>query len=285
VSPRVRGLNLTVKPSHVNGYVDLFDEWDWGGWIRYQIDLAADAGANTIRLIGDVVGVLEGTFSLATYRSRWRQLIDYCASIGLAVYVCGGGRTQVVPYTVEQVASVVVGLGEEINADPAVVAYDVIQEAPVSFATPNATTTTTAVRAVCDRRLTYSCGTTSYDGGVEGNNLNNQAVRSSYRRSVDFFDHHLYYSPGPTDLLTGYWQPENMPLVVGEFGAPAGAGQLDMIDAQLAAIATPHPYGRRIGGALMWSVVDGGVEGQYGLYADDGTVRPDLLERFQSLPV
>jgi hypothetical protein len=282
--PRVRGLNLTIKPAHANGWVDLFDEWDWDGWIRYQVDLAADAEANTIRLIGDVVGVIDGSFTLATYRARWRQLINYCESLGLAVYVCGGGKTQVVPLAAADVIAVLVGLGEEINQDPTVIGYDVIQEAPVSWAATNGDEATAAIRGVCDRRLTFSAPVLSYNSTPGGTTLAHQSVRDGYRRSVDFFDHHLHYDPAAEDLNSGYWQPENLPLIVGEFGAPAGPDQLATIDNLIEAMTTPPPRGRRLGGALMWSVVDGGVEGSYGLYADDGTVRPSLLGRFRSLP-
>jgi hypothetical protein len=278
----LRGANLTIKSTHTAGYEDLFNEWDWTGWIKFQIDLAASAGCNTVRLIGDVAGVDAGTFTAATYRSRWRQLIDYCASLGMYVYVVGGGVSQFGTMTQADIIAVLVELAAELDGDPTVVAFDVIQESGWTWALTNANEVSAAVRAVCDRPLTYSFPVT------DKTTLASQVYRDALRPHVDYFDYHIYLDDvTSTTLLGNYWSRESAPLIVGEFGSPLSDGQSvqeAVYDNMLDAVSADPGDGRRVGGSLAWSIVDGAVAGQYGLFTDAGVERTYLTDRLALFP-
>lgn len=274
----VRGVNLTIKTTHTNGYKDLFDEWDWVGWIKFQIDLAHGIGANAVRLIGDVQGVNDGTFTLSTYRSRWRQLIDYAASLGMHTYVAGGGQTQLSGLTTTQVREVLVGLGEEINGDPWVLAFDVMQEHP---AWPDIAGGMAAVRAVCDRPLTVSWFALSQA------EMDNPTRRKLVEPHVDFLDVHLYYQPASSAALHGMLPTTAKPYLIGEYGWPNTAGnaaQTAHYEMIADIVAEPAVNGRQCAGAIAWSAVDGAVAGDYGIHEDDGTPRAHLVTAFGLLP-
>lgn len=276
----LRGANLTLKTTHT-GYADLFAEWDWAGWIKFQVDLAVSAGCNCVRLIGDVAGVYAGTFSAATYRSRWRQLIDYCASLGVYVYVAGGGVSQFGSMTQADIIAVLVELAAELDGDSTVVAFDVIQESGASWALTNAHAVSEAVRAVCDRPISYSIGATAKASVASVTN------RNALAPWVDFFDYHLYFQCDARTLLGNYWRTCSTPLMVGEFGSPNTSGQTvqeAFYDGIVATVGADPGGGRRLAGALAWSIVDGGVTGNYGLFSDAGTERTWLTSRLASLP-
>jgi hypothetical protein len=279
----LRGANLTIRSTHTQAWLSLFDEWDWTGWVKYQIDLAASAGCNCIRLIGDVAGVHMGTFSAATYRTRWAQLIDYCDSIGMYVYVAGGGQSQFdIPspsMTQADIIAVLVELGAELDGRSNVVAFDIIQETGSSWALTNAKAVTEAVRAVCDRPVTYSFPLISKPTLASIN------FRNTLRPYVDFFDYHVYMDFDATTLLGNYWANESAPLVVGEFGsAGTQAEQEARYDGVLAAVTADAGDSRRVAGSLAWSVVDGGT-GTYGLFSDAGVERAHLTDRLALFPL
>jgi Cellulase (glycosyl hydrolase family 5) len=283
----VRGANLMLKPAHTS-FADLFAEWDWTGWVRWQIDLAASAGANCVRLIGDVAAVHAGTFPAATYRARWAQLIDYATSVGLATYVCGGGASQFGAMTTTDITAVITELAREIDGRPDVLAFDVLNEAhwsppPGSVTTVEQTwagqhgaTVIDAVRAVCDRPLTLSVS------AMSARILGDQAARDVIAGHVDFFDYHLYYDVQPADV-DRYWAVETKPLLFGEFGAPATDGQaaqLARYQAARAAVSTISDGGGHPAGALVWSIADDA----FGMWTSAGVPRRYLLEEFSRLP-
>lgn len=273
----IRGANLTVE---AGPWEWLWDEWDWDGWIKPQIDLAVDAGANCVRIIGDVVGVWRGTFTLATYRARWRQFIDYAASVGLNTYACGGDHHEPVAeaMTQEEIRDVLVGLAEEIDGDSNVIGFDVIQEWALWDPAGRAAAAA-AVRAVCDRPLSFSLPI------IDRANLLFYDYRAGIVDVADFLDLHIYYDAAPGDLNT-VRTGLAMPFLIGEFGAPATdpAAQLARYDAIVALSADAAGQGAPIAGALVWSIVDGGVAGDFGMYSDAGVERTDLTSRFQQLP-
>jgi hypothetical protein len=120
----IKGANVVV---YAQGWDGFWGEWKWEDNIKWQIDLAKSVGANTIRIIGDYFAISNGVHTVAQYRAKWRQVIDYCKSIDMYVYVCGGADPESL-VTDAFVQSVLVDLAKEINNEPTVIGFDVIQE-------------------------------------------------------------------------------------------------------------------------------------------------------------
>lgn len=254
--------------------------WDWAGSLKPQIDLAASVGANTVRVIGDVLGVLGGSITLATYRARWAQLIDYADSVGLWTYACGGDAANWSgTYTPEQVAPVLVGLGEEINGRSNVIAYDIAQESHTWVPT-GAPVVVPAVQAVCDRPITFSL-VKSTDAGSLG--VLTEDRNSVVRPWVDFFDFHVYYTTGtPTPTLFQRLSAvEAKPVLVGEFGLPTSYTQAEQeayYNAVLAMVGV-GPANFCLG-SLAWSI----RADDFGLFTSANVERTYLTSIFQQFP-
>ena len=269
---RIRGGNIHppgTSPPHKRLWVD----WDWEGRVKQQVDLLASKGGNCVRVIGDVVGVLDGSITLATYRARWRQLIDYAASVGVSTYACGGNAAHFGAYTVSDVLSVLTGLAAEINGDTDVVGFDIVQESPTWVAT-NGASAVAAVRAVCDRPLTFSLAKTSQAA------MTNES-HAGVRDLVDFLDFHVYFSP--TAAMWATVAPnESKPILVGEFGLGVSSGQAAQ-EARYNAVVTAYAAAAddMVAGLLVWAIADD----EWGMWPTAGTERSYLTGIFQTIPI
>lgn len=289
----LRGANLAPKISHVTSgaaYRTMFGEWDWAGWIKPQVDALHSVGGNCVRLIGDLQGVNDGTFTQATYNSRWAQLAEYCASLGMYIYPAGGGVSQVAAggLTPAQIGDSVAAMAAAIDAHSNVVGIDVLQESvrlqvAGSYALSYPAEITGPVRTATTLPLTFSNSTTAGGGRFEF-----PLWRRLLRPYVDFWDLHVYFPAAPGLLYDAFWsQGETKPILIGEYGSPASAGvteQSRQFDA-ITAVANNRLYGLHAAGALAWAVFDQGPGGEaFGMFETDGTPRTHLTSRFQQLP-
>lgn len=290
----LKGGNIAPKPSHVASaapYRTLFAEWDWAGWIKPQVDAVHAAGGNAIRLIGDLQGVNDGTFTQAYYDSRWDQLATYLAGLGMYLYPAAGGVSQVAAggLTPAQIGSTVAAMAGAIDAHANVIGIDVLQESvrqqiAGSYALSYPAEITGPVRAVTSLPLTFSNA-----AALGGSRFAFPLWRQVLRPYVDFWDVHIYSHPGPSMLLDAFWgQGETKPIIIGEYGSAAvdGATVQDRRYDAVAALAANRVYGLHPAGVFQWAIFDQGASTDaWGMFDTDGTPRAHLVSRFQQLPV
>lgn len=282
----LKGSNIAPKGSDIDSghsWRSFFSTWDWEGWIKPQVDLVRAAGGNVVRLIGDVRGVNDGTFTLNAYLSRWQQLIEYCATQGILVYSAGGGGSQLAGFTQQQILDVVVGLANLIDQYPeTVVAFDVIQESSTGWAADNAAVATSAVRSATATPLTYSHIVSTVSA------LRDRTWKATLREHVDYFDIHAYVDLPAFCLYDMFWsQGEKKPILIGEFGASDEDGVAaqtarykSVVDVALNRVNNLHPAG-----ALSWAVKDFQDSPGYrwGMWTADNVVRQPLFDQFNRL--
>lgn len=289
----LRGANIAPKAAHVASgaaYRTLFAEWDWAGWIKPQVDALHSVGGNCVRLIGDLQGVNDGTFSQATYDSRWDQLATYLAGLGMYLYPAGGGVSQVAAagLTPAQIGSSVAAMAAAIDAHANVIGIDVLQESvrqqvSGSYALSYPSEITTPIRAVSSLPLTFSSAT---DTG--GGRFTFPLWKQVLRPYVDFWDVHVYFHAAPNLFYEAFWgQGDVKPILIGEYGAPASDGtatQDRRFDA-VAAVVNNRMYGLHVAGVFQWAIFDQGTSTDaWGMFDTDGTPRSHLTSRFQQLP-
>jgi len=276
----VKGVNIVL---HGESWNNFWTVWDWNNHIKWQVDNAKSVGANTIRVIGEPTGIAAGNFTAAQYRARWRQLIDYCASLGMYVYATGGSTNEAASLPVAQITASLVELAKEIHGDPWVMGFDVIQES-YAFAMANVATVVPAIRAVCDRKLSFSLPVGErWDG-------DSIYAMNQLRPWVDFYDFHIYYQISNADVDYLFDNSHEVkPIVWGEFGSPVSVGQSAQVaryNAVRDSVYKVRPDGRHIAGALQWAARDQGddVASQYGMWTKDKVPRQYLIDVFRPFP-
>lgn len=293
----LRGVNLAPKAAHVatgHAYRALFSEWDWAGWIKPQIDAALAAGANAVRLIGDLEGVNDGTFNQAYYDAKWAQLITYADGLGMYVYPAGGGVSQATAAGLDAAAigATVAAAADAWDAYDNVIGIDVLQEG-VRVVPSNSIIQTspaaifTPIRAVTTKPLTTS---NAADATYSAGRLANPRWRETLRAYVDFWDIHIYFKPTATVLYDCFWgQGEDKPVLIGEFGSLASEADATRVaDFQrIADVANRRLLDLRPAGAFVWAAFDqdASAAASWGMFNTDGTVRADLDVPFQRIPI
>jgi len=266
---KLRGANLVVKPSHPltnSGFTNqgawarYYEEWDWTGWIKPQIDRAIYEGMNGIRQIGDVFGLKLGYYSEATYLAHWAQLIEYCAANNLYVYATGGSELHFGGASYAEVAAYIAAYASFVNQYPNVIALDVLQEIP--DATSGRIANLKIVRDACKAAnpnlpMTFSMAAV--------NGFNAVATVQALDPIVDFFDGHGYSTVTELSLNnipgSGYYTSTHpKPLMIGEFGASQSqsSGQRVAHAKSFRDWFASHPS---VIGCLYWALADQDVAG------------------------
>lgn len=295
----IRGVNLVPKAAHVasgSAYRALFAEWDWAGWIKPQIDASLAVGANTIRLIGDMVGVNDGTFTQAHYDACWAELITYCAANDAYAYPAGGGVSQIPTSgtTADRAAwaaDTVAAAALEWDTYDNVIGIDVVQEAvrvvPAnSVIMLHAADTFATVRTATTKPLTTSNFAEHFYGSGR---FANPLWREYLRDHVDFWDLHIYFDARPDLIHQCFWgQGETKPVLIGEFGTPASGGEAYQTRryTQALDVVNFNAYGLRCAGALAWASFDQGLGSEaFGMFESDGSPRPHMTDVFEQFPI
>ena len=287
--PRLAGANITVKPEHLGKWKNFYVEWDWDGWIRWQIDQAIEVGANSVRVIGDIGCVADGDLTQEAYLDRQRQYLEYCGEKGLRVYACGGDRGHFGTASQEDVCRQLAAHAKLIDGYTHVTCFDVLQEVGLSWVrnVPDRAEVlsrcreiSAAVRAETAIPITYSHPTPRlpFDSAMWecGEELR------EWEPLVDYYDFHIYYVPKPGDMAP-LFAATNLTVLIGEFGAPVSAHE-EQRAAQYRAVADlVAPTGAR--GAFQWAVGDQDTrpENQWGLFGIDRRPRPAVIEEFRAL--
>lgn len=279
---KIYGCNIASKKSYGvdtaygAAWLALWNAWDWDGWIKPQIDWACgnNIGCNCIRLIGSLEGVYAGTFTQNTYNSRWIQLVEYCASLGVYVYFTGGWFPQVSPDNVYYPAGAGANMTDQQIADGInatlsalsgyrnIIAADLMQENdwwPETFK---------AERSVDVYNKVKAGGTALPCTFSSTKVLTDQSSKdwfTSIAGAFDMIDHHIYamvgYDPNTPIVLSdmNYWLStySGYDIIFGEFGSPQSASadtQNNYFHSVLGVASSGNPYLR---GAQAWACTDG----------------------------
>lgn len=289
---RVRGSNICPQPlPGIGDWHNLWEDWPWTSWIKFQVDLLQSVGGNTVRLMGTYKGVYDATINIATVLDRWDQLAEYTASIGMYLYPCvGGDFAGAYGYTPSNafVADEAAAVAERLREYDHIIGIDIVQERSTSWAATNGEAAYSAVKAETDVPLTYSHVVTN------STDLAATTWRSQLDRMVDFFDIHINsYDLGATDLANQYWAlGGTKPTLIGEFGRPmsdgssARAGVYTATKAGVnatASIATGTVY---LAGALSWAISDQDTvsSNQWGMFDAAGVARTNVTSIFSTFP-
>lgn len=278
----VRGANVTVKNSHYpRPWHNLWLEWDWAHWIRWQIDLARTLGVDCIRVIGSVSVITEGALTVDRYQSQWDQLLEYLAAQGMWAYPCVSDLRHWGTATLRQALPAYRAFGEGLRGHDNVLGIDVSNEAQY------------AAEGLDDRRrllsrlamLTATLRDTTWQPLSHSVTLGNaQDWSQGWARDVaelsDFLDLHVYYTPARGDgrpILEAPWS--DLPMIVGEFGARIDESRGARIGRYLGVrdLVSSDP---RFVGALAWDI----ASERFGLFDLSGRPRLDITGVLETFP-
>lgn len=294
VTPRVKlkGSNITLKPGYDSGvsgplsyWRDLIygEAWDWTDWIKWQVDLAIDAGCNAIRMMGAADGVAVGTYSRATYLGQVAQLADYCEANGLFFYpniAANFGTPRNQAMVDEAVATAVL-----LDAYPNVVGIDIFNEWNAWMSYLGISTQPDRVIFKGDMVEIFnairSAGVTvplTISANVGTDNFGGAA--SYFTEYVDFFDVHYYGDP-PAAAYNSI-ASMNKPLVIGEFGAPMSVGEAAR-QSRYTSTKVVHDV-TACGGSFSWAITDQNTNAndKWGMFDIDGVRRADVAAIWDS---
>jgi hypothetical protein len=244
-----------------------------------------------VRLIGDIAGVNNGTFTQSYYDTKWSQLITYADSLGMYVYPAGGGVSQIGSLTVQQVADTIASAATNWNNYTNVVAIDVLQEsvrsqAQGSYALSYPDLLTTPVRSVTAKPITFSNSCPEPYGMVR---MAFPLWRRILRPYIDFWDIHVYTQNPPAMIHQAFWaQGETKPIIIGEFGIDQGQSIENQNRQYQTVIDTVNRryYGLHVAGALSWAIFpQGSGSNDFGMFNGSGVPRTHLTSIFQQLPI
>lgn len=280
---RIRGSNVTVEPGS-DGWPDLFLNWDWEGWIKPQIDRLVTVGGNLIRLISAAGAVVQPAFGLdrETHHARWTQFLDYCESLGIYVYPCGGGVMGV--NTLVSTDDEIAALAAHVVQWPNVVAFDVWNEGEGATQAQLQAAGALVRAAAPGLPITYSVN------GITSSAQIAAAVASApflaAADDADFIDMHIYYDVAAADFNAVVAAAPSLPILIGEFGI----GQDALTAARSARYdAVRKTLGRPdLLGAISWALADQALGAtpaeQFGMFSNAGVERTDVTDYFRTYP-
>lgn len=261
--------------------------WDWGSWLKPQIDDAAKVG-NVVRLFGNTLCIGQGNVTIPVYLSRWRQFLDYCAGLDLLVYPVGGdlGHWGV---SDAQAADIYGEWAGVLKGYRNVIGVDVSNEAIGSIGGDASRLALVSnlgsiVRAGSGLPVTHSMPLTdpnwwTWDGGTTF------PIRALMDES-DFLDYHIYVDATPAQVaqVFGTEWGAGKQMIVGEFGVNETSTERTARYQQIANIVRSRPD---IVGALAWSCYDISTtpDWQFGLYDSSRRLRTDISVPFADIPM
>lgn len=275
----VKGANLTVKVTQITWGDFWVTLYDWEGWIKPQIDAAISVGANCIRTIGGIGGILGGAFTREQYLTNQTQYMDYLVSENVLSYAVGTVTTDWGSYSLEDQISELVAYCQFIEGYENVIGIDLVQEAPSGGPnTTDAATILAACRAVTSKPLTFSL--ISGSGAV--------GIITAWEPVVDYIDYHNYAQFGlpfsVEDINTLRTAGIQKAILIGETGVdyahPDSYMQFEYWG------NTRMAYRPDVVGALFWAVIspEAGTTGNFGMFDVSFTAIPKRVSAFQAWP-
>lgn len=279
----IRGANLTPREAYYpRPWHNLWLEWEWDGWIKSQVDLTRTLGVNCIRTIGSVSVVAENAISLAQYRARWRQLLEYLDEASMFAYPCPSGLLDWGGGTPTEAIAVYRMLGGLFEQHRNVIGVDVSNEAQFAASHWGGADALVSVLRTLTGTLRDTTGKPlAHSVSVENTREWTQPWLARLAAISDFLDLHLYYTPAAGDVVPLLAQPwGDLPAIVGEFGIGIESSPDDRAARYLAVrdLVSSHPS---FAGALAWDI----ASGRFGLFDPEGHPRPDISTALTAFPL
>lgn len=287
-----RGSNIVCRMSDMTNEPTVWDAmikiWDWDGWIKPQIDDAA-AICNSVRLWGSTTVVATGLITMSQYLDRWRQILDYCVSIGIEYIFVTGGDNPLPHATQKEAIDVFVPWVKLLTKYPQVIGVDVCNEAalgPIWWPeTYNAADTIKLVETLTSVvRYGGLPATASYSFTDVSTLKLDRHIR--YFKSCDFLSFHIYNKTTAGAFfsnISSYPYMLGKPLIIGEFGIDATETSANRTafyqDIQTMAVDS------NCAGSFAWSTYDVGGGNLKGLYSAPGVLRNDIAVPFNTFPI
>ena len=318
---KLHGANIVPTAGQVaeSGYAwrNFYRDWinnttgkNWVSWIKPQIDAAKSIGCNTIRLIGDCAGVMDGTFTQSAYLGVIRQAVQYCQSQNLYFYGSAGGpphyrnvsNTALTTGDYAAIAAICAAYCQIIAWYPNTIGCDVIQEpasgidygmtfgASTSYQFPISVSAMQAFCAQCNAAiravapnlaLTYSFNRSNNSSAMWSDSL-----ITSLLAYCDYVDMHCYYlvtSASDMDALRTLIGTTKQ-VLIGEHGAALNLG---------ASTRAAWYNGQKlivnradVAGSLQWAITDQDTvtTDMWGLFDASFSPRSTEITAYQTFP-
>lgn len=306
------GPNTTWPASHL---ADMWSTWPWTTWIKPQIDMAVQTfGCNYIRFFATSYGrnPASGYASILSdqaYFYQWKQLLDYCRSLGIYCYPtlevdsdASAGRTwfgyspnnawrvpewQHLARLFQAYLDVVMGI-DMINE-----AYGwATTTSDTSYGNPggntyNAVIVYDALKSVLPQvPLTISTYFKNQPNQTNPWSSNSGGQRLPIQGVLDFYDCHIYYDAAQTDFDVVFTQG-NQAVLIGEFGADVSTGTASR-QSRYNSVAAVLSH-TNAAGAAAWNMWDSQTQTsqslfRFGLADSSGNIRTDVESIFQAFP-
>jgi len=280
----IKGSNLAPRKSQFlpPGVWDtVWSRWDWT-WIKRTIDLAVQQGANAVRLIGSLGILSSKVITMETYLSRQARLAQYCGSIGIKYYACGGDLRDVGNADPREVRSYPVAQATNLAAFGSdVLGFDLVNEYAAGFdSLGKAGVESLLVSTLKDiRTAATGLRLAVSDDRPPPKSAETLPAIASY---IDFWDFHIYSPDVQFDVMEPLGHISGLPILIGEFGASRADGRSSVDRSQfyrrILNIQRSQPD---FMGSLQWAIVDD----DFGLYDESTlTLQNDIASAWASFP-
>lgn len=280
--------NVKLKALQIQRDVDthnhqwqLYQAWPWDSWLKPQIDRAKAQGANAVKFFSGTTPAISGTpLSMATFKSRAAQFLDYCDTQRLWVYwALSAASEDSAIYGAGTPLTVLTEMAAFVSAWRCVVAFDGSNESELTLGIANAEKQAgvirKAVRSVSNVPLGFSHLVSNGGGTFHDSSARRLAAFS------DFMDFHVYgltLTPS-TDLATYRAADWHMPFIIGEAGssiANGAATQRARWDVSGQMIRQPDCFG-----AVGYTTQEvGDLTAAYAMYDESLVARTQITEPF-----
>ncbi|MCV7177495.1 glycoside hydrolase family 5 protein [Mycolicibacterium sphagni] len=264
--------------------------WDWESWIKPQIDDLVSLGGNAVRLWGDTAVVaLNGKLSLDTYLARWKQQLDYCQSLGLYVYACGGAAAHI---TLADTAPMYQEWVSLLATYPNVIGVDLLNE-PWGYADYGGgdySATVQLVQGLAD--IVHGCGLpvgTGFPGTPTRPNWDTKLPPvAPFFEVADVIDWHCYSTDVTADFIAATLEEpwaQGKPMVFGETGLSKVATTDPAAADWYRTVGSLISSNNRMLGAFAWSVYNVAVPSNaLGLFSAPGVPITNITKPFETWP-
>ena len=273
---KLRGGNIgtSINQTPING-----DVWAarWVAWdaadIHHQIDLAAGAGLNVVRLMGGPNAIYAGRITEADYMGHVDDICNYAASKRIYFYPSLASYVPPAGVTLSDWTGLLTRLLQRYQVHPNVFAVDLINEPDGGQPSgtinqlcggdlyTGLTSVYTALKAVAQVPLTVSMLGIKY-GNYGFDAFSNADYLSAMQGMTDFWDLHAYNKTYFTESYLSAITATGRPILFGEFGSHDTGGTtyatFNMPVAQIRQLSLALP---QVIGALVWLLQDQGDPG------------------------
>lgn len=275
----VKGGNIHPKLTSTS-WADFWHEWDWDGHLKPSVDLARQAGMNTVRLIGDLQGVYEGLMTRSGYLSRLEQLVEYLGENDMRFYWTGGDVRHLGGGDGKYVAGELEAQAELLSGYNNILACDLVNEIAGSYGSVGfrqavgwAREWAGVIRSVMpDLPITVSTAA-RFVWDVD--------VYREFDEFVDFFDFHLYPDH---DVSVQAFSPlvavTDKPILIGEVGGDTRYFTIPEIVAHYDNVRGLAEEIPQITGFVQWAIMNPNC----GLYDLDGSEKEEIVAAFEEFP-